>query len=110
MEYLIDSINCPDSALQVALGLSRPNTNSMKTDFELAGLMLIEVDPYRRSQMTPVKPGGANISVIDFSAGRGSSGVDLRWHHPKDFKALSNEHKDELCAWQKTANGENILD
>ena len=56
------------------------------------------------------KRGGANISSIDFSAGRDSSGVDLRWYHPKKFKSLSREHKDEVCAWQKTAKGKKILD
>ena len=83
----------------------------MKLDLELTGSTLIEVDPYCCSQSPSTgKPGGENISAIDFGAGQGSSGVDLRWHHPKDFKALSNEHKDELCAWQKTTKGKNILD
>ena len=50
VEYLIDSINCSDSALQAALGIVQADTDSMKTNFELAGSTPIEVDPYRRSQ------------------------------------------------------------
>ena len=65
----------------------------MQTDFEMASSYMIEVDPYKRGgqkQDSGKQRGGAgvNISAIDFSAGRGSSGVDLRCHHPKEFKAL----------------------
>ena len=49
------------------------------------------------------------ISEIDFGSGRGSSGVDLRWHHPKEFKALSAENRDELVQWQKSNDGKKIL-
>ena len=45
-DFLIDSINCEDSILQAARGLTRANTNNMRTDFETAAASLIEVDPY----------------------------------------------------------------
>ena len=109
VEYLIDSINCNDTTLQASLGLVRANTNSMRSDFELTSSTLIEVDPYRRYQRTPSRNPDANVSEIDFSSGRGSSGVDLRWHHPKEFKALSAEKKDELIQWQKSNEGRKIL-
>ena len=112
VEYLIDSINCSDSTLQAALGLIRANTNGMRKDFELAASYLIEVDPFKRSHKAPqgqIK-GGANVSAIDFSAGRGGSGVDLRWHHPKEFKALPEDQKDELVKWQKTQEGKKLLE
>ena len=51
----------------------------------------------------------ANISSIDFSSGRGDSGVDLRWHTPKEFKALTREQKDELTTWQRSDNGKAAL-
>ena len=109
VEYLIDSISCNDTTLQASLGLVRANTNSMRSDFELASSTLIEVDPYRRSQRGPSRNPDANISEIDFGSGRGSSGVDLRWHHPKEFKALSADKKDELISWQKSNEGKKIL-
>ena len=108
VEYLIDSIVCSDNTLQASLGLVRANTNKMRSDFELAASTLIEVDPYRRGQRLNKTP-DANISGLDFNAGRGSSGVDLRWHHPKEFKALSGDQKDELTTWQKTNEGKKIL-
>lgn len=48
VEYLIDSIVCPDRTLQVAIGLIQSNVNNMHEDFELAANALIEVDIYKR--------------------------------------------------------------
>ena len=110
VEYLLDSISCSDNTLQASLGLIRANTNGMRKDFELASSTLIEVDPYQRSNNRTPSKRGATVSSIDFNAGRGTSGVDLRWHHPKEFRALSNDQKDELCTWQKTQEGKRILD
>ena len=92
VEYLIDSINCSDNNLQATIGLIRANTNNSRNDFEDAASSLIEVDPYRRQQRNPSSK-GAQVSGVSF-AGRGSSGVDLRWHHPKEFKELISEKKD----------------
>lgn len=107
VEYLIDSIKSTDSTLQAAIGLVRTNTNNMRDDFEAASSHLIEVDPYRRSNKSNARAAGrqANISAIDFHGGRGDTGVDLRWHHPKEFAKLSSEEKDELTAWLKTPDG-----
>ena len=79
VEYLIDSITCNDNTLQAALGLVRANTNMMRTDFELASAALIEVDPYKRSHRQPAGKTNANISAIDFSAGRGSTVTKPRY-------------------------------
>ena len=108
VEYLLDSITCNDSTLQASIGLVRSNVNNMRTNFELAANALIEVDPYIRSRRTTPKP-TANVSSIDFSSGRGDTGVDLRWHTPKEFKALTKEQKDELTSWQKTDDGKAVL-
>lgn len=76
VEYLIDSITCKDSALQATIGLIRSNTNNMRNDFEAAATALIEVDPYKRSSKN-VSNRNANVSALDFNAGRGVTGVDL---------------------------------
>ena len=90
VEYLIDSINCPDSTLQAAIGLVQANANNLRGIFEGAASSLIKVDPYKRSSRS------SQTSAIDFSSGRGSSGVDLRWHTPKEYAQHSSETKDEL--------------
>ena len=106
VEYLMDSISASDPTLQAALGIVRANTNNMRSDFELAASSLIEVDPYRRTYRNnrSANISGAN-GGIDFSAGRGQSGVDLRWHSRKQFLALPQEQKDELTAWLGTDAG-----
>jgi len=108
VEYLIDSINCSDNTLQATIGLIRATTNNSRNDFEVAAISLIEVDPYRRQQRNTSSK-GAQVSGVSF-AGRGSSGVDLRWHHPKEFKELSSEQKDELTQWQSSSEGKKTLD
>ena len=102
VEYLIDSISSTDATLQAAIGIVRANTNNMRNDFESAASSLIEVDPYRRAYR-PAR--SAQISAIDFSAGRGNSGVDLRWHSRKQFLALPQNQKDELSEWLNTDAG-----
>ena len=81
----------------------------MRKDFELASSALIEVDPYRRTKTQQPKA-TATISGVTYQGGRGQSGVDLRWHHPKEFKELPSDQKDELCNWQKTSKGKKAMD
>ena len=105
VEYLIDSINNSDTTLQAAIGLVRANTNNMRSDFEAAASSLIEVDPYHRSSRNNPNTGRtANVSAIDFSGGRGNTGVDLRWHPTSEFKALPEDQKDELMEWLNNTN------
>ena len=99
VEYSIDLIHCSDNTIQATLGLIRANINKMRKDFELASTELIEVDPYQCSQILNQGKPGANISSIDFSNGRETSGVHLSYHHPKEFKALPSDQKDELVTW-----------
>ena len=75
----------------------------MREDFEAASSSLTEVDPYRRTSRSTGR--NADVSSIEFKASRGSSGVDLRWHTKEDFIKISQEQKDELRNWMKTAEG-----
>jgi hypothetical protein len=104
VEYLIDSIASKDTTLQAAIGIIRANTNNMRNDFESASTSIIEVDPYRRSTRNNTSR-QANISSIEFNAGRGTTGVDLRFHARDKFLALPQEQKDELTEWLGTNEG-----
>ncbi len=105
VEYLIDSINNQDPGLQAALSLIRNNTN-LRRDFEGAANAMIEVDPYKKSQGAAAKAQReAQISAIDYGAGRGSTGVDLRWHPKSEFKKLPKEQQKELNQWMSSADG-----
>lgn len=110
VEYLLESISCQDSSLQAAMGNIRADTNNMRSNFEAAASHIIEVDPYRRAsnQGNNNKSKQANVSGVSF-AGRGKTGVDLRWHTRKEFGALTNEQKDELTTWQNTKEGKKVI-
>ena len=109
VEYLLESISCQDSSLQAAMGNIRADTNGMRSNYETAASHLIEVDPYRRASNQNTNKGKqANVSAVTF-AGRGKTGVDLRWHTRKEFGELTSEQKDELIAWQKTKEGKKTI-
>ena len=111
VEYLLESIICQDSSLQAAMGNIRANTNNMRSNFEAAASHIIEVDPYRRSsnqQGNNNRGKQANVSAVTF-AGRGKTGVDLRWHTRKEFSSLTGEQKDELTSWQSTKEGKKAI-
>ena len=100
VEYLIDSILCLDNTLQSEIRMVRANTNNTRNNFEAAESKLIEVYPYKKDQIIPPATGKkANISDCEFSGGRGSSGVDLHWNHPKEFNKLYKDQKYELFDW-----------
>lgn len=98
VEYLLDSVTCGNQAIQATLANIRSD-RVKRGDFESSASSLIEVDPYKK-RSTPGKP-NANVSAIDYGSGRGTTGVDLRWHPRKEFLALPDKQKDELEAWLK---------
>ena len=61
------------------------------------------MDPYRRATRNPSR--SANVSAIDFSVGRGKTGVDLRFHPKDKFMALPKDQQDELSDWLSTKEG-----
>jgi hypothetical protein len=92
------------------MGNIRADTNNMRSNFEAAASHLIEVDPYRCASNPGNNPKGkqTHVSAVTF-AGRGKTGVDLRWHTRKEFGALTSEQKDELTAWQNTKEGKKVV-
>jgi len=100
VENLIDSITSKDNTLLAAIGLIRANTNNMRKDFEAAASSIIEVDPYQHPVRNPTR--NADISAI---AGRGSTGVDLRFHPKNKFFTLPQDQQQELRQWLRTKDG-----
>ena len=51
--------------------------------------------------------GNRNISVssLNLKKGKGSTGVDLRWHSKAKYKQLSEPQKEELRKWKKSDDG-----
>ena len=88
VDFLINGITSSDNTIQATIGLIWANANNIRSNFELAASALIEVDPYKRSQRAVERFRIANVSSLNFSAGRATTGVDLRWHPRKDFVKL----------------------
>ena len=110
VEYLLDSITSQDASLQAGIGNIRADSQGMRQNFEAAAAHILEVDPYRKNSRQNTGGGNrANISDARFTAGRGDSGVDLRWYPRKEFIKLSQDQKDELTAWQKTNAGKKAM-
>ena len=81
----------------------------MRNDFESAVAALIPVDPFDNNKANK-KSTQFNVSSLSTKTGRGSkTGVDLRWHKPHEYKALSSEQKDELREWQNSNDGKKII-
>ena len=94
VEFLIHSINYADRTLQDAMSLVRANNSKTREDFEATHSSFAEADPYHRSIISP--DWNANFSSINFKAGQGSSGVDLRFHPRKDFLKLTQNQRNDL--------------
>jgi hypothetical protein len=108
VSYLLDSIVNGDGNVTATIGLIKGDLNGMSKSFEKAAAALIDVDPFVKGKH---KGGGrtATISSVDYSAGRGGTGVDLRWHTPQEYRALSKEKKDELYQWTQSDVGKEAL-
>ena len=42
---------------------------------------------------------------LNLKKGKGSTGIDLRWHSKAEYKQLSEPQKEELCKWKKSDDG-----
>ena len=64
------------------------------SNFEATAAHLMLADPIKTKEY---KRGTSRVSISAALAGRGdSTGVDLRWYSPAEFKKLTSEQKSEL--------------
>ena len=118
--YLLDHIQCSDAELQATIASIRSDPAGMRVNFEAAVAHIIPSDPVARRLATTGggKRTAAQISTVDgdstaevsamrFQQSRGSTGVELRWHNNKEFKALTQPQKDELREWREANPVEN---
>eukprot|EP00523_Entomoneis_sp_CCMP467_P007122 CAMPEP_0168722126 /NCGR_PEP_ID=MMETSP0724-20121128/2437_1 /TAXON_ID=265536 /ORGANISM="Amphiprora sp., Strain CCMP467" /LENGTH=497 /DNA_ID=CAMNT_0008768789 /DNA_START=329 /DNA_END=1822 /DNA_ORIENTATION=- len=108
---LLDSIVTSDPSLHAAITLIEQDDveGGMRNDFEKAATALQRADPVNKrlssdnSKRNLSGVDGADIGLaVILKQGRGpKTGVHLRWHPPKEFKALQKPERDELQAWRK---------
>jgi hypothetical protein len=115
--YLIDLLKTVDPTVLAAITAIRQAKADKRVHSENAFSYLVPVCPVtaKAAKKTGKVSFGAEVSAATGNnagglgggnpkPGNGSLGVDLRYHHHKEFHALSKEQKDELCEWTK-ANG-----
>lgn len=81
----------------------------MRSNFEKSASALIKVDPYIKSMKKINNQRTAQNSALDYKAGRGNTGVDLRWHTPSEYSQLTKDQMNELRVWQQTPVGKDVL-
>ena len=86
-------------------------------DFDLCVQYLLSGCPFYHRKMKEGIGGGptkeesgnkrknASVSDVNIKNGKGKTGVHFHWYKIKDFLTLSEEQKDELCAWKRSAEG-----
>jgi hypothetical protein len=123
VQYFLTSIeNCLDQKLisRIESVKSDDGLGGKNNDFDLCVQYLLPACPVYHWKMKegvgsdPTNDGGnkrknASVSDVNIKNGKGKTGVDFHWYKWKDFQALNKEQKDELCAWQRSAEGKKSL-
>jgi hypothetical protein len=120
--YLIDSLRTVDPTVLAAIAAIRQEKADKQVHFENAFSYLVPVNPVtaRTAKKTGKVSFGAKVSTAtgknagglgggNPKPGKGISGVDLCYHHHKEFHALTKEQKDKLCEWTKANGGKKTL-
>jgi hypothetical protein len=115
--YLIDFLKTVDPTVLAAIAAIRQDEADKWVNFENAFSYLVPVCPVtaKAAKKTGKVTFGAKVSAASGKntgglrgsnpkPGKGILVVDIRYHHYREFHALSKEQKVELCEWTK-ANG-----
>lgn len=110
VKYLIDNIQCNNPKVEAALAnINGDDTPTGKrNNFEAAAAYLLPTCPVATKRR---KSGGKTQLLADVSStaakgdvklkkGKGSTGVEFRFHPPKEYKLLNEAQKLELKAWR----------
>ena len=109
VKYLLDSIRaCTVPGVQARIASIEGDENGKRNNFEMAVTHLLPADPVIESSKNRRHTGNNKQGVIagvTIQSGKGKSGVNLRWHPTKEYKALNDEQKDELKSWRNSNEG-----
>ena len=113
--FLLDGIQCSDAGLQAAMASIKTDktVNGLRNNFEAAASHLQPYDPVAKKRTAGAKRGASLISEVDATdsesakvgatmgkPGIGKTGVHLRYHTHHEYKALTDEQRDELRDWK----------
>lgn len=120
VDYLILSLKSTDPMLLIRLNSIKDDEN-YRSDFEQAAIYLAKTnyegktmsrkrarDIQEEAKAASVQQQGGGLKTddyqekLDFSGSRGKSGVELRWHTPKEYNKLNLDQRKELTLWRAT--------
>ena len=102
---LLASIETTESLLQAHIAQINGDPNGKGSDFEETATHLMLADPVEKHKSKQTK----KVTISSSLAGRGTTGVDLRWYPNAEFKKLSDDQRNELMEWRKTPEGESAM-
>lgn len=102
---LLASIETTESLLQAHIAQINGDPNGKGSDFEETATHLMLADPVEKHKSKQTK----KVTISSSLAGRGTTGVDLRWYPNAEFRKLSDDQRNELMEWRKTPEGESAM-
>ena len=102
---LLASIETTESLLQAHIAQINGDPNGKGSDFEETATHLMLADPVEKHKSKQTK----KVTISSLLAGRGTTGVDLRWYPNAEFRKLSDDQRNELMEWRKTPEGESAM-
>ena len=102
---LLALIETTESFLQAHIAQINGDPNGKGSDFEETATHLMLADPVEKQHKSKQTK---KVTISSSLAGRGSTGVDLRWYPNAEFK-LSDDQRSELMEWRKTPEGESAM-
>ena len=102
--YLLNSIECKDPDLLAAVAAIKQDDTGKRQHFEDAVLFIIPCCPVAAKQVKKTHFGAqvaaANGLNTTLKSGIGKTGVELRFHKHADFRALPEDQREEVKAFQ----------
>ena len=100
--YLLDSLKTDNPKMLAGVAAVEQDEHGKRVRFEDTVTYLLPFDPVA-AKASKAKGLGVNVSTTEGKlaggVAKGTTGVELRWHEPEKFAALSKEQKKELQVW-----------
>ena len=101
--YYLDSLKTDNPKMLAGMANIEQDETVKRVSFEDSVTYLLPFDPVA-AKRSKAKELGVNVSSATTKPGggvaKGTTGVELRWHEPKQFATLTQEQKKELQVWK----------
>ena len=102
--YLIASIESADTNVVAALSSIRMDDTGRRENFETALVFLAQICPMVSNKGAAKPAAKIGAAVAQPNSGVGTTGVELRYHTPAEYKLLTQVQRDEVSEYNRTKN------